>query len=681
MKLMKSISLLIFLSLTTSISLQAQYIKDYKREADKFYAKGDWQSAAIYYERFLTDKKGPGKVNVDYNPYAVRPVKQKKDSIQKPNVIPESDVINSVTNRIGECYYNLNNFFNAEPWYAKVDKTKYPIASYNHAVCLRALARYSDAEAAFTAFLADYKTEDEYTKKANDELKNLKFIMAQMKSNEQKLFVVNKMPQGINTTEHGQNTAPYVVNSKLYFTSSRPDTLLINKQKKVIHHNSLFVTENGLTAEKLPLPSADGMHQGSACFTANGKTAFFTRWPIQGPKIAAIYQSNLTEQGTWSDPVKLGADINAEGYSSQQPSITADGKYFLYASNKPGGKGKFDIWYAAMNNDQISSSMNLGEPINSADDETTPFYHTPSFQLVFSSAGRIGMGGYDLFVSKGSFGSTWSEPKNLGYPVNSQKDEQYFFSNDDKFLLRNFYISSDRGSECCLELYTANKLIKKWVTGKVVDSKTGAPIPGANISVVNDAGITLPTVSTDEKGMYFIESDPFNSFKGNATKDKYEPSTKDIVADFNIDTLNVSDWFMTPIPPKPPVITEEKPLIVRFDFDSANILDEYKESLDSLAAMMNREAGMYVEIGGYTDQKGDVKYNLNLSQRRADAAKVYLISKYNIDEKRLSTKGYGECCPIEPETDEKGNDKPEARAINRRLEFKLQLKKQVPVQP
>ncbi len=681
MKLMKSILLFIFLSAITSAN--AQYIKDYKREADKFYAKGDWQSAAIYYERFLSDKKGPGKVNIDYNPYAVKQAPQKKAVAQKPPVIPETDVLNSVTNRIAECYFSLNKFFSAEPWYGKVDKVKYPIASYNHAVCLRALARYDEAKNKFTEFLDNYKVDDEYSKKANDELKNLQFVIEQMKNPQQKLYVVKKMPQGINTTEHGQNTAPYVVNNKLYFTSSRPDSIVVNKQKKVVHHNDLFASENGLSAEKMNVPTTVGMHQGSACFTANGKTAFFTRWPITGAKIAAIYQTSMTDNG-WAEPIKLGTDINTDGFSSQQPSISTDGKYFLYASNKPGGKGKFDIWYANISEDKVGASMNLDAPVNTVDDETTPFYHAPSNQLVFASLGRVGMGGYDLFSTKGNFGSTWTEATNLGYPVNSQKDEQYFFSNDEKFLLRNFYISSDRGSECCLELYTANKLIKKWVTGKVIDSKTGEPVPNANISVTNDAGVTLPPLNTDDKGIYFIETDPFNSFTGLATKDKYEPSNKNIVADFNIDTLGVTDWLMTPIPPPPPpppVITEEKPLVVRFDFDSANILAEYEESLDSLAAMMNRETNMFVEIGGYTDQKGDVKYNLDLSDRRAAAAKVYLINKYSIDEKRLSTKGYGECCPIEIEIDEKGNDKPESRAINRRLEFKLLLKKQVPVQP
>ena len=677
---MKPLALLIFLS--CAFVVNAQYIKDYKREADKFYAKEDWQSAAVYYEKFLNDPKGPGKISNDYNPYSVRPVPQKKGTAPKPVIPPETDVINNTKFKIAECYFRLNNFFNAEPWYAKVDKSKYPLAIYSQAVCLRALARYQDAETEFNNFLSAYKEDDEYSKKANAELANLKFIIVQMKSNEQKLFVVNKMPQGVNTTEHGQNTAPFVSNNNLYFTSSRPDTLLVNKQKKVIHNNNIFSTTNGNTADKFNLPTVSGMHQGSACFTADGKTVYFTRWPISGIKIAAIYQSSLNDKSEWSEAVKLGTDINADGYSSQQPSITADGKYFLYASNKPGGKGKFDIWYATISDGKINPSQNVGEPVNSSDDETTPFYHSPSFQLVFSSQGRVGMGGYDLFVSKGNFSNSWSEPKNLGYPINSQKDEQYFFSNDDKFLLKNFYISSDRGSECCLELYTANKLIKKWVTGKVVNSKTGEPIAGVDLNVANESGVALPATNTDEKGVYFIEADPFNTLSGVAKKSNYEPSNNTITADFNIDTLLVEDWKMIPIPPPPPppppVITEEKPLIVRFDFDSSNILPEYKESLDSLAAMMTREVRMNVEIGGYTDQKGDVKYNLNLSQRRADAAKKYLVNLYGISVDRLTTKGYGKCCPIETETNPDGSDKPEARAINRRLEFKLILTKTVP---
>ena len=665
--------------LISAFFAKAQYIKDYRQEADKFYEQKNWQSAAINYEKYLTDKKGLGIENNDYNPYAVKGTTAAKGTATKPVVVPKNVSLKLINYRIAECYRNLDNYKAAEPWYAKVvktDKASYPLSPYYYAVCLRALAQYSEAEAEFNNFLSGYTTQDDFTKKANVELRNLKFIIAQMQGKEQQLFVVNKMQDGINTTEHGQNTAPFVSNKTLYFTSSRPDTIVVKKQKKAQHHNNIFAYKAGANPEKTNLPTDADMHQEATTFTPDGKTVFFTRWAIKGDKIASIYKSVMGDNGTWGEPEKLGADINAVGFSSQQPSVTADGKYLLYASNKAGGKGKFDIWYAPLEAGKTGASLNVGEPVNSDEDEITPFYHIPSMQLVFASQGRVGMGGYDLFQSKGTIGGTWGEPKNLGYPVNSQKDEQYFYSNDDKFLLKNFYISSDRASDCCLELFTANKLIKKWVGGKVVNKKTGEPVANVTLNVTDDKGVASPPLKTDANGMYFFETDPYNSLSARASKEKYEPSTQTITGDFNIDTLARADWAITPTPPPPPpVITEDKPLIVRFAYDSANIAGEYQESLDSLAAMMVRDADMKVEIGGYTDQHGDVKYNLKLSQRRADAAKKYLVDKFNVDAGRLSTKGYGKCCPIEKEANDDGTENENARAINRRLEFKM-LKKE-----
>lgn len=660
--------------LITSLA-QAQFIKDYRIEADKFYEKGDWQNAAINYEKYLTDKNGLRKENNEFNPYGVKGTTNKA-AASKPNPVPKNVSLKLITYRIAECYRKLDNYKEAEPWYAKVEKESYPLTGYYHGVCLRALARYEEAAKEFNSFNDSYTTNDDYKKNAQAELKNLKFIIAQMKGKEQKLYVVKKMQDGINTTEHGQNTAPFVSNGTLYFTSSRPDTVVVKKQKKAFHNNNVFAYKAGSNPEKAGLPAAKDMHQGAAAITPDGKTIYFTRWATAPGSNAAIYMSNSGDGGNWSEPVKLAGDINVEGFSSKQPMVTSDGKYLLYSSNKPGGKGKFDIYYASLEGGKVGTSTAFAEPVNSENDEITPFYHVPSKQLVFSSAGRIGMGGYDLFSTKGEIGSNFSEPKNLGYPINSQKDEQYFYGGDEKFLLKNFYISSDRGSDCCLELYTANKLIKKWVTGRVVDSKTGAPVAGVNLNIKHDNGSNLESVTTDANGMYFVETDPYNKLEGRATKEKYEPSTQSITGDFNIDTLVRKDWALTPIPPPPPpVITEEKPLIVRFDYDSSVILPEYQESLDSLAAMMARDKDMKVEIGGYTDQKGAVKYNLNLSQKRADAAKEYLVSKYGTDASRLSTKAYGKCCPIEKETNEDGSDNEAARKVNRRLEFKM-LKKE-----
>jgi tetratricopeptide (TPR) repeat protein len=504
MKLMK-FSILTCLLFSTIIA-QAQYIKDYRREADRFYEAKDWQNAALNYEKFLTSKKGLGRDYIENNPYAVKATEPKKGTPTKPVEVPKNVSLKLINYRIAESYKNLDNYKLAEPWFAKVvasDKESYPLSPYYYGVCLRALAKYDEAQTQFSNFLESYKADDDFKKKATAELNNLKFIIAQTKGKEQKLFVVNKMQDGINTTEHGQNTAPFVSNGNLYFTSSRPDTIIVKKQKKAIHNNNLFSYKQGTAPAKAGLPIDEDMHQGSASFTPDGKTVYFTRWAIKGAKIASIYKSSITDNGTWGEPEKLGKDINVDGFSSQQPSITSDGKYLLYASNKTGGKGKFDLWYATLEDGKIGASVNFGEPVNSADDEITPFYHVPSKQLVFSSQGRVGMGGYDLFQAKGNVGGSFNEPKNLGYPVNSQKDEQYFYCGDEKFLLKNFYISSDRGSECCLELYTANKLIKKWITGRVVDQKTGQPVAGANLRITNDKGVVLPQVTTDNNGIYF----------------------------------------------------------------------------------------------------------------------------------------------------------------------------------
>jgi OmpA-OmpF porin, OOP family len=671
----KKISVLIALAIAGNMAF-AQYVKDYRIEADKYYNKGDWQSAASLYEKFLSVKKGPKGSNDDFNPYAVETSTSTKEGTTKPSEVPKKVSLKLINFRIAECYKKLNNYKMAEPWFAKVvatDKASYPLSQYDYAVCLRALNKFDEAEKQLSEFVDGYASNDEVKKKAIAELANLKFINAQMKSSQQKLFVVNKMADDINTTSHGSNTAPFVSNSDLYFTSSRVDTVMEGKKKKVKYQNKLYKEKNS-QAEKVNFPNPKNYHQGAFTFTPDGKTVFFSRWELDDleANTATIYKSTQNVDGTWAEPTKLEGDINTSGYISKQPMLTLDGKYLLYASNKPGGQGGFDIWVASVEGDKVGTSKNLGTPVNTNNQEVTPFYHAPSKSLVFANEGRVGLGGYDLFSAKGDFENGFEEPKNLGYPVNSQKNDQYFFNNDDKFLLKNFYISSDRESDCCLELFTANKLIKKWVSGKVVDAKTGAPLSDVVINVTDEKGNRVPTTRTDKNGNYFFESNPYDYLNANANKQNYETSAARITGDFNIDTLVRQDWVLTPIPPPPPpIITEDKPLIVRFDFNKSVINEEFKVYLDTLAAMMERDTDMKVEIGGHTDQVGTEKYNLALSQRRADAAKAYMVEKYNSDTNRLTTKGYGKCCPLEAERDENGKDKPEARLMNRRLEFKL----------
>ncbi len=164
------------------------------------------------------------------------------------------------------------------------------------------------------------------------------------------------------------------------------------------------------------------------------------------------------DEAGWSEPVPADAVINAEGANAQQPFVMPDGKYLLYASDKPGGYGGFDLYAAELGPDgKPKRSFNLGSTINTSGDEQAPYYHAASGTLVFSSNARIGMGGFDFYYSKGTI-DKWEEPVNFGYPVNSVKDDIYFVSRGGaKNILEDVFLSSDRMAECCLEMFYLKK--------------------------------------------------------------------------------------------------------------------------------------------------------------------------------------------------------------------------------
>ena len=169
--------------------------------------------------------------------------------------------------------------------------------------------------------------------------------------------------------------------------------------------------------------------------------------------------------------------INADGYNTQQPFVTPDGKYLLFSSNRNGGQGGYDLWYAPLENGKPGTPQNMGAVINTSYDEQAPSYHEASGSLIFSSNGRVGMGGYDFFQSKGSMGN-WGEPENLGYPVNSVKDDIYFTSRGPaKNILEDVVLSSDRDAACCLELFSLKKIRPlKRISGRIISCDPSKPL-------------------------------------------------------------------------------------------------------------------------------------------------------------------------------------------------------------
>lgn len=565
---------------------QAQFVSNYKKAADDYYAKGDFNSAAKYYEKYVglaPSAKG------GYDPY----------HIQKQGKTGGKDAHTDVLYRLGESYRRLTYYTNAEAAYKQVAETspaKYPLARYWYGVCLRADGKYAEAQQQLEAFLVAYPSDDDYKKQAVKELENLRFIQQQLAAATSST-TLRKFDSSINQ-EGASYAAAWINEGTIAFTSTRGT-----------YNNSLYTAPavSG-AATPLAIPAADKKQQGVASFTADGNRIFFTAWDAKADGSSSAIYTSEKKNNVWAQPVMLGNTVNESGYNARQPQVTPDGKYLLFASDKPGGAGKFDIWYAPLQPDgKAGKAVNAGNIINTPGNEEAPFYHRASGKLVFASDGKTGMGGYDLYESKGTPGAVWETPVNMGYPVNSVKDDIYFVSRQDKDLLTDAMISSDRSSACCLELFAVNKPAE--VKAPVKEEPPVAVIPA--------------------------------------------PATKEV-------------------PEAAVVVENNKALLEHVLFELNNAAPDEKgyNQLRAVAVYLQQHADVKVEIGAHTDGTGTREHNLKLSQARAESCVSFLVS-LGIDKARLVAKGYGDCCPLEKETTADGKDNAEARAKNRRVEMKV----------
>ncbi len=454
----------------------------------------------------------------------------------------------------------------------------------------------------------------------------------------------------------------------LYFTTTRSDSAKVGAKNSNRLMKADFEQGAFLNATDLGVMQEPGMQQGVATFSADGSRMYFTRWGMKdGKKLATIYTAARSGK-EWDNPVPLGAAVNVPGYSAQQPFLMPGGRELIFSSDKPGGSGGFDLWISDVDaQGNLSEARNLGEVINTKFDEQAPSYHEPSRSLVFSSNGRVGMGGYDLFQSKAE-GKSWTEPVNLGYPVNSFRDDMYFSSRgDNKYLLSDVLISSDRSADCCLETFALSKVQQpSQLTGLVVSCADGKPLGGASVTIAGK------TVTTATDGAYVFLFDEFVPVDIMAKADGFEDKSINLQAP-GAEVLKTSapDICLKPVQTFPPpvgtVATMEN---ILFDYDKSYVLDISKSYLDDLAAKLVASRTTILEISGHTDNKGDDDYNLRLSEARAKEVVSYLLKK-GVRYDQLVAKGYGETMPIAPNEHADGSDNPEGRKLNRRTEFKV----------
>ena len=634
--------------------------------ADKYFKAGEYFTAAGLYEQFLNPpKKEIPKANFSLN--TRRYAQGGGGGVDKYDIIY----------RQAESYRLANYWPEAAEKYKECfekDFTKYADAFYWYAVCQRSLGKYAATEEYLNRFLKTTAANDSRKQDAEKELETIQFIKAQLARPDSILFQVKK-----NSTSFGKEKGIFALTSvngnQFIFTSTVSDAA-INKDESSNHSRLFYATLNNGVLEGVEPVTIDGLdasfNQGAASVSPDKKILYFTQWKKEnGKNISSIYYSIKEEKG-WGKPILISS-INKNGFSSKQPFCAEDGKTLFFASDMPGGSGGFDIWYATRQDDaKIGEPLNAGL-INTKEDEQAPFYHSTSGNLVFSSNGRQGMGGFDLFTAKMKE-SVVGNPVNMGHPVNSSRDDIYFFTAEKYGLLKNAIIGSDRGSECCLETYTVVKAPKKkTISGIVRDCKNNEPLEGASVTMKNNNGQNLQaTTGPDGKFSFELAGDVSNH-TFNITKENY----KERMALGSTETIDESDMMTDAYMNVPICINEiEKPedkkleikaenvVRVYFDFDKSLLTGRSIEIMDSIYNVLAEDKSISIQISGYTDGLGTDEYNRKLSDKRAKACASYLIKK-GIEVTRITFVSFGECCPVEMELIE-GRDNPDGRTKNRR---------------
>ena len=477
------------------------------------------------------------------------------------------------------------------------------------------------------------------------------------------------MGKGINTDR--DEYLPYLTADDAYllFTSRRAQSIGGFNRMLQDYSEDFFYSvksDTGWTqASNLGGPINTPENEGAASITQDGSTIFFTSCnQPDGIGSCDLYFS-VREGNRWSKPENMGPVVNDKSWDSQ-PCLSGDGKTLYFSSVRSGGMGGRDIWYTEKINGKWTEPKNFGSPINTAGNEDSPFLHADGISLYFSSDFHPGFGSQDLFVSYKESGNTWTQPINLGYPLNTASEESNIFVNASG--KRGFINSNRKGGMGRSDLYEfemderIRPRIATFLRGVTIDSLTEAPVYAQIRMIDVETGDTIREISSDKINGRFLMSLPLEREYAAYVEAKGYLFTSQ---NFYLKDLAEETYFDLVIEMKR--IKKDIQVVlpnIFFDTGKFDLKETSEVELTFLYNFLRKNPRMRIEIQGHTDDVGSDTENLTLSQQRAEAVREYLIAN-GIDAARLEAKGYGESRPVA------GNITDEDRAMNRRTEVKI----------
>lgn len=550
-----------------------------------------------------------------------------------------------VFQRLANAYYFQANLEEAAKWYGELfllTQDLEPEYFIRYAQSLKSIGQYTKADEIMNVLVQ---------KGAKDTRAALfvqhKDYQAQIKKNSGRQEIKNA---GFNSEYSDYGTA--INGDQLIFSSTR-ETAKVFKRKHSWTNQSftnLYVLKSTSSTPELLNSKINSVYNESTpVFTKDGKTMYFTRnnyfkgrTKTDQNKIVLLKLYKATFDGKkWSKVEEL--PFNSNEYSCAHPALSTDEKTLYFASNMPGTVGQSDIFKVAIrNNGTFGTPENLGKTINTEGRETFPFIAADN-KLYFASDGHVGLGGLDVFVSTITNQTNYSEPQNIGAPVNSGSDDFGYVVDSS---LKTGYFTSNRKEDNLgfddIYAFTEKKVLETQtkIEGQLTDANTGEVIEGTVILFDKNYN-KIAEVKTDTMGNYVFENVPndqqyfvraeSSSYNTNEATTAGNGAITPIVLTKGVKALKVGDDLRTALNID----------IIYFDLDKWNIREDAAVELAKIVEVLHENPNMKIAVRSHTDSRQTHQYNQILSDKRAQSTRDWLIAK-GIAPERLTAKGYGE---------------------------------------
>lgn len=488
---------------------------------------------------------------------------------------------------------------------------------------------------------------------------------------------IDNLGDSVNTEYSEYSPVISADNRVLFYTARRPDSYGGEKDQQGIFFEDIYSSSREFgkeweSAENVGTPVNSKSHDATVGLAPDGKSLLIYKG-LSG-KNGDIFITRELEDGTWEEPTSIGENINTK-YHESSASLSFDEKVLFFDSDQPGGFGQHDIYVSYWDEEkgEWGKPQNLGENINTQYEEKGVFIHPDGKTLYFSSDGHDNMGGLDIF--KTTFDpetGQWSDPVNLGYPINTPDDDVYFVvTGDERYAYYSSYREDGYGEK---DIYKITFLGDKKnpiiadadlifgnfdealnqplvdifekpdyliLKGNITDGVSNQGIV-AEIDIVDaETNEKVTTINSNPDGTYSIQLDPNKNYAITVSGKPYTIASKTLsTTKKDAGTTKTINFQLY----KPTANASFTLKNIYFDFDESKLRHSSVLELDKLVQIMKDHPTMVIELGGHTDRRGSDDYNMILSKKRAEVAKAYLVSK-GIDPSRIQTKGYGESQP------------------------------------